>query len=200
MSFGIVLTIKANLGAAPWDVLHVGLNKQFGLTIGTWSIIVGVIILSTTSLLSKSLPQLGAFLNMMLVGVFIDMYLLLPWLKTPDTVIGQVIMFIAGIVVLAYGMSFYISANCGAGPRDSLMLVLMEKTKIKVQWIRLIMEVVVLSVGWLLGGPVFIGTIIFCIIIGHITGFALPQCRVLVEHILHSHNHNHPVKQTALTK
>lgn len=180
MSLGIVLVIRADLGSAPWDVLHIGLYKQFGLTVGSWSIIVGFIVLGSASLLSKSFPQLGAFLNMLLVGLFIDMYLFLPWLKTPSSLLGQFFMLIIGIILMAYGMSFYISANCGAGPRDSLMLVLMKKTSSKVQWIRFFMEIVVLTVGWILGGPVWIGTIIFCLTIGHVTGIALPQCQTIV--------------------
>ena len=71
MAFGIVLMIKADLGSAPWDVLHIGLYYHFGLTIGTWSIIIGFCVLGSALLLSKSLPQIGAFLNMLLVGIFI---------------------------------------------------------------------------------------------------------------------------------
>jgi uncharacterized membrane protein YczE len=183
MSFGLVLMIKADIGSAPWDVLHIGLYSNFGLTIGTWSIIIGFIVLGTASLLSKSWPQFGAFLNMVLVGIFIDLYLLLPFLTTPDSLIGKIFMLFAGIVVIAYGMGIYIAADCGIGPRDSLMIVLMEKTGIKVQWIRLSMEIVVLFFGWLLDGPIFLGTIIFCFTIGSVVGFALPQCRKLVDTI-----------------
>ena len=74
MSLGIVLLIKADFGAPPWDVFHVGLYYQFGLTIGTWSIIVGFIILAISAAIAGQFPQIGAFLNMVLVGLFIDMY------------------------------------------------------------------------------------------------------------------------------
>lgn len=184
MCFGIVLVIRADLGSAPWDVLNIGLNKQLGLTIGSWSIIVGIFVLSTSTILAKAFPKLGAFLNMVLCGVFIDMYMLIPWLKTPGTMLGQLIMLFIGIIFMAYGMALYISANLGTGPRDSLMLVIMQKTKIKVQWIRLAMELTVLTIGWSLGGTVGIGTIIFCLTIGHATGFALPQCQKIVDNWL----------------
>ncbi|OEH91506.1 hypothetical protein BFG57_05170 [Bacillus solimangrovi] len=177
MSLGIVLLIKADLGSAPWDVLHVGLYMKVGLTIGTWSIIVGIIILGSAALLERRLPQVGALLNMLLVGVFIDLYLLLPFIQTPSTLLGKIIMLISGIFIIGYGMGIYIAADCGAGPRDSLMLVLSNMTGWSVAKIRLAMEVVVLFFGWLLGGPVFLGTIIFCISIGAVVGFALPQCR-----------------------
>lgn len=184
MNLGFVLIIRANLGTAPWDVLHIGLYKQFGLTIGSWSIIVGIFILSTSAILAKAFPKLGAFLNMLLCGIFIDMYMLIPWLDTPDTIIGQFIMLAVGIILNGYGMAFYISANLGAGPRDSLMLVLMQITRIKVQWIRLVIEITVLAAGWMLGGPVGIGTVIVSLSIGHISGFALPQCQKIANYLL----------------
>jgi uncharacterized protein len=187
MSFGIVLMIKADLGSAPWDVLHIGLYVHFGLSIGTWSIIVGFIVLGSASLLSKSMPQIGAFLNMLLVGIFIDMYLFIPFLQTPDSLVPKIIMLLIGIVVTGYGMGLYIAADCGTVPRDSLMMALMNLTGIKVQWIRLFIEIVVLTFGWLLGGPIFIGTIIFCITIGHVTGLALPQCQQFVNKVLSSY-------------
>jgi uncharacterized protein len=184
MSFGIVLTIKADVGCAPWDVLHIGLYRKFGLTIGTWSIIVGIVILALSSLLVKQLPKLGAFLNMLFVGIFIDMYMMIPYLQTPATIAGRFAMLLIGIVIAGYGMGLYISAKVGAGPRDSLMLALMDLTGWKVQYIRIGMEGVVLLAGWLLGGPLSIGTLIFCVTIGSVAGIALPQCRKITERII----------------
>ncbi|MEH7384099.1 YitT family protein [Bacillus sp. JJ1521] len=177
MSLGIVVIIKADLGASPWDVLHIGLYKQIGLTIGTWSIIVGFFILFLSSFLLKRLPQIGAFLNMISVGIFIDMFMMVPFLVTPDTFIGKLIMMLIGLLINGYGMGIYISAKVGAGPRDSLMLALTELSKWKVQYIRSGMEIIVLTIGWLLGGPVFVGTLIYCVGIGYVAGFALPQCQ-----------------------
>ncbi|MED4969571.1 MULTISPECIES: YczE/YyaS/YitT family protein [Parageobacillus] len=184
MSFGIVLTIKANVGCAPWDVLHIGLYRNFGLTIGTWSIIVGLVVLTISALLLKQLLRIGAFLNMIFVGIFIDLYMMIPYLQVPNTLIGKFVMLLVGIVITGYGMGIYISANIGAGPRDSLMLALTELTGWKVQYIRIAMEAFVLFIGWILGGPVSIGTLIFCIMIGSVAGVALPQCQRMAEWIL----------------
>jgi uncharacterized membrane protein YczE len=184
MCFGIVLTIKANIGSAPWDVLHIGLYRQFGLTIGTWSIIVGFVVLAISALISKRFPQIGAFANMLFVGLFIDLYMLIPYIRTPDTFILKIIMLFCGIIITGYGMGLYISAKVGAGPRDSLMLALTELTGWKVQYIRISMEVLVLFFGWLLGGPVAIGTFIFSVTIGSVIGVALPQCQSIVNRIL----------------
>lgn len=182
MSFGIVLMIEADLGVAPWDVLHIGLTNQFGLTVGTWSIVVGFWIIAFTSLLTKAWPQLGAFLNMVFVGVFIDIFRL--FIGTPVTIIGQYVMLLVGVVVIGYGIGLYIAPKCGAGPRDSLMIAITEKSAWKVQYVRGLMEIVVLAIGWNLGGPVFIGTILFSLTIGNVVGFTLPQCQRLVDRFI----------------
>lgn len=186
LSFGIVLTIKADFGVAPWDVLHIGLYKQFGLTIGMWSIIVGIIVLSTSSVLLKEWPKLGSFLNMVLVGVFIDLFLLVPWLTTPEHIVGKLMMLIIGIIVVAFGLGIYISAKLGAGPRDSLMLAVHIKTGWKIQHVRSSMEIIVLVFGWFLGGPVHIGTVITSLTIGHIVGITLPLCQKMADHLTSS--------------
>ncbi len=180
MAFGIALTIKAELGLAAWDVLHVGLMLNFGLTIGSWSVIVGFFILAVSSLLIKRLPKIGAFLNMLFVGLFIDLYLYLPIIVTPQSFAKQLIMLIAGIIVFGIGLGLYISSDFGAGPRDALMLALTELTKFKVQHVRFVLELFVLCIGWLLGGPVFIGTVIITVMIGPVVGFTLPFFRNVI--------------------
>lgn len=177
MSFGIVLTIEANLGVSAWDVLHIGLYRQLGLTIGSWTIIMGAFILIVASLLTRKWPQVGAFINMVSIGVFIDLFLLIPFLKTPESFVGKLIMLMIGMVVLGYGMGLYISAKCGAGPRDSLMMALVEKTGKSITFIRAWIEIIVLLIGWLLGGPVFIGTFIATVSLGYIAGIMIPFCQ-----------------------
>jgi len=184
MAFGIALTIRAELGIAPWDVLHIGLMLNFGLTVGSWSIIVGFFILALSSLLLKSWPKIGAFFNMLFVGIFIDLYLFLPLIVTPQSFLGKLLMLIAGVLVLGIGMGLYIAAGLGAGPRDSLMLALTQLTKLKVQYVRFGMESVVLLIGWLLGGPVFIGTIIVTVMIGPVAGYTLPFFQKLVSKLI----------------
>lgn len=184
MAFGIALTIKAELGIAPWDVLHIGLMLKFGLTVGSWSIIVGFFILTVSSLLMKRLPKLGAFLNMLFVGIFIDLFLYLPIIVTPQFFVSKLVMLIVGVIVCGIGMGLYISSDHGAGPRDSLMLALTELTKFKVQHVRLAMEIAVLCIGWLLGGPVFIGTVIVTVTIGPVVGYTLPFFRNMIKKMI----------------
>jgi uncharacterized protein len=192
MSLGIVLLILADLGPSPWDVLHVGLYYKFGLTIGSWNVIAGFFILGVSAMISKSIPQFGAFLNMILVGLFIDMYLMIPFLQTPSSLTGKVVMFAVALLINCYGMGLYISAQLGAGPRDSLMLAITSKTGWKVGKVRSTMEVLVLIIGWRLGGPLFWGTIVISLMIGVIAGFSLPQCQRFTNFILQRLKKNNP--------
>lgn len=189
MALGIVLLIKADLGATPWDVFHVGLYQQFGLTIGSWSVIVGIVILSVAAVISKEFPQFGAFLNMILVGVFIDMYLMIPFLSTPQGIAGKILMFSLGVVLMGYGIGLYISASFGTGPRDSLMMALTTKMNWKIRNVRGGMELGVLLVGWQLGGPISWGTFVFTFIIGPVVGFAMPQCFQFADAFLDKMDH-----------
>lgn len=175
MSFGIALMITADLGSAPWDVLHIGLTNRFGLTIGSWTIIMGFLLLMLATLITKEWPRLGAYLNMVFVGVFVDFFLIL--LSTPSSLVVQSCMLVFGIFIMGFGIGIYISPKCGAGPRDSVMLAISQKTGASVARVRIFMEVLVLIVGWGLGGPVFIGTILFSVLIGHVTGFSINYCQ-----------------------
>ncbi|WP_335873026.1 YczE/YyaS/YitT family protein [Bacillus sp. 2205SS5-2] len=176
LALGIALTIKGKMfGIGPWDVFHYGLFLQLGLTIGSWSIIVGLLIISVTAIFTKKWPKMGAWLNMLLMGLFIDMFLLI--LPDVHSVIGQAIVFCVGLLVLGYGIGLYVSADFGAGPRDSLMLLLVEKTGWSVKWVRNAIEIVVFLFGWLLGGPVGIGTIVIAFLLGTIINYSLPQSK-----------------------
>ncbi|KIL74070.1 YczE/YyaS/YitT family protein [Bacillus badius] len=176
LAFGISLTIKGKvLGIGPWDVFHYGLYKQLGLTIGTWSILAGVIIILSTWIGTKTPPKIGAIVNMLLLGLFIDLFNAL--LPAPETFLVQLVFFMAGVFILGFGISLYVSADLGAGPRDSLMLLIVEKTGWSIAYVRNGMEITVFILGWLLGGPVGIGTIIIAFFLGKIIQATLPACQ-----------------------
>ncbi len=172
LALGIALTIRGNiLGIAPWDVFHVGLFMNFGLSIGMWSILSGLLLVLGTSLYSKRWPLIGTWLNMILVGLFTDVFLwILPAVSHPTV---QIVLFISGVGVMGLGVGMYIASNVGAGPRDSLMLILMEKTGWTVKRVRTLLEVVVAIFGWLLGGPVGVGTVIIALTLGYIVHYTL---------------------------
>ncbi len=179
LALGITMTIKGyRLGIGPWDVFHVGLNKRFGLTIGTWSILTGLVIIGGTAVVLKELPKIGTWLNMILLGVFIDIF---NWL-IPDfeSLIPQTIIFIIGVVVMSYGIGIYMSPNIGAGPRDSLMLVFVERFGFSIKRVRTSIEVIVAIGGWVLGGPVGVGTVFIALLIGQFVHYTLPQSKALL--------------------
>ncbi len=164
-SLGIVITIRANVGYAPWEVFHSGLSKIMGINIGSASILIGVIIVVATVLLGEKLG-LGSILNMLLIGVFIDVLLGLNLIPAADNFVLGTIMLIAGLFVIAFASYFYISSAFGAGPRDSLMVALTRITKLPVGVCRGGIEGLAVLAGWRLGGMVGVGTIISALAIG----------------------------------
>lgn len=173
MALGISMTIKGQqFGIGPWDVFHIGLHNHLGLTIGTWTILASIIIVLITIMGTKKFPQLGTWLNILFLGSFIDVF---NWIL-PDitSYIGQLVIFIIGVVVIAVGVGVYVSPNVGAGPRDSLMLLLMVKTGWSIKKVRTGIEIIVALAGWALGGPVGLGTIIIALLLGQIVHYSLP--------------------------
>ena len=164
-ALGIVVTMNANIGYAPWDVFHVGVAKMAGISIGTASIITGVIIAILTLLLGEKLG-LGTILNMVLIGVFLDMLLAFHIIPVAANFVFGIIMIFVGLYIIALASYFYIESAFGAGPRDSFMVALTRKTGLSIGICRGIIELLAVFVGWKLGGMVGIGTIISAFVIG----------------------------------
>lgn len=164
-SLGIVVTMNAHIGYAPWDVFHVGLAKTIGMSIGTVSIIAGVIIGIITILLGEKLG-LGTILNMVLIGVFLDVLIAFSIIPIASNFITGILMMIAGLFIIALASYFYIGSAFGAGPRDSLMVVLTRKTGLPVGVCRGTIELLAVFIGWKLGGMVGVGTIMSAFVIG----------------------------------
>ena len=183
-ALGIIISIKANIGYAPWEVLHVGLAKTTGLSLGIISIIVGIIILILVTISGEKLG-LGTVLNILLVGIFIDIILVIDFIPIASNTITGVIMLILGMFIISIATYFYIKTSFGVGPRDNLMVVLAKKTKIPVGICRCVIELLVTITGWLLGGMVGIGTVITVVAIGfciQITFWALKFDVTSVKH------------------
>ncbi len=162
---GIVVTLNANIGYAPWEVFHVGFSKTTGISLGTASIIVGAIILILTILLGEKVG-LGTILNMVLIGVFLDVILGLHIIPSTHNFAIGILMLIAGLFIIALASYFYIGSAFGAGPRDSLMVALTRKTRLPVGVCRGTIELLAVFAGWRLGGMFGIGTIISAFAIG----------------------------------
>lgn len=164
-ALGITITIKVqHLGLHPWDVLSVGLYEKFGLSIGSWNIIVGILLVSVSLILDRTYVRVGTLFNVILIGSLIDLYLWLDFLPNPTYTWLDSITIIIGIVIMGIGGGIYNGAGIGSGPRDGFMLSISDKTGISIGKVRIITETLVLVIGWLIGGPVFIFTFIFTFI------------------------------------
>lgn len=167
-ALGIVLTMKANLGFAPWEVFHQGVSNTIGLSIGKVSILTGFVICILVVLSGEKLG-LGTILNMFLIGTFMDMILGLGVIPQMKGLISGVLMMFTGLFTISFASYFYIGSAFGAGPRDSLMVTIERKTGLAVGISRGIIEGSAVLIGWFLGGPVGLGTILgafgisFCI-------------------------------------
>lgn len=192
LALGFTMVIKADrLGISPWDVLHVGLYQNFGLSIGTWAILAGFSLVVVTWIFTKRIPQVGTFLNMLLVGIFIDIFNFL--IPDIETLAGQVIIFAAGLIVAGCGVGIYVAPKIGAGPRDGLMLVIVEKTGISINAAKTGIEVSAAIAGGLLGGPVGIGTVAVALLTGKIVQTALPIFEKMLKTLIEKKSEAPPV-------
>ncbi|HCP14739.1 MAG TPA: hypothetical protein DIT32_03020 [Peptococcaceae bacterium] len=155
---GIVMTMKANLGYAPWEVFHSGVGMTVGLSIGTISILAGACFVLLAALLGEKIG-LGTLLNMILIGVFTDFFLFLDMIEIQTWLPLQFLWMMAGLFTIAFASYLYIGSGFGAGPRDSLMVVLMRRTGLPVGTCRIFIEGSAVLIGWFLGGPVGFGTV-----------------------------------------
>ncbi len=164
-ALGIVVTLNASIGYAPWDVFHVGLVKTIGVSIGAASIITGVAIGIIAVLLGEKLG-LGTILNMLLIGIFLDLIISINIIPVLNNLPLGIFMLIIGLFIIALASYFYIGSAFGAGPRDSLMVALTRKTGLPIGVCRGAIEFLAVFVGWRLGGMLGIGTIISAFAIG----------------------------------
>jgi len=162
---GIVLTMKANIGYASWEVFHAGLSTVFGIQIGTVSILVGLV-LCVISLLAGEKLGLGTLCNMIFIGLFMNLLLGLDLFPTLSNFYLGVLQMVVGLFVISVATVYYISSGFGAGPRDSLMVVLTRKTRLSLGTCRSDLEILVVVIGALLGGSFGIGTILAAVLIG----------------------------------
>ncbi len=164
-ALGISLTIRANIGLAPWDVFHQGLGTVVGLTIGQVSILVGLVIVVFNTLMGERVGW-GTLGNMLLIGLFLDLLLIHGPIPTMRTPLGGALMASVGLLTIAVASYFYLSSGLGSGPRDGLMVVLTKRTGLPVGVVRNGIEILVLAAGYLMGGFLGVGTFAMALLIG----------------------------------
>ncbi|MFD1152168.1 membrane protein YczE [Saccharothrix hoggarensis] len=167
----MALQIRATLGLDPWDVLHEGLTKITGLSFGTITALVGAVVLLCWIPLRQK-PGVGTVSNVVVIGVAVDVSLWL--LPTPDGMVPRVLFLVAGIVLNGLAAAVYIGARLGPGPRDGLTTGFCARTGTSLRLVRTVVEVLVLAIGWLLGGTIGVGTVLYALAIGPLTQAFLP--------------------------
>lgn len=166
-ALGVVFTMNAGIGVAPWDVFHQGISKVTGITVGRANIYMGMIIIILDIVLGQAIGW-ATVCNMILIGTFMDILMLNNLVPIFQGFLPRLIMLILGMIIEGYGCYLYISAGLGAGPRDGLMVVLTNKTGKPVGIIKSIIEICAVTVGFILGGNLGIGTLIMAIFTGQI--------------------------------
>jgi uncharacterized membrane protein YczE len=162
--FAIATMIRANLGTSAWAVLEVALSKIIGISPGTVTVLMGFLVLSGSLILREKIGW-GTLANILSVGPWIDLSL---WLipSVQGNLLLQIPMLLGAIAAMGLASAIYIGVDAGAGPRDSLMLAIRRTTGVSIRVARAIIEVTVVAIGWLLGGPAGIGTVVFAVLIG----------------------------------
>jgi uncharacterized membrane protein YczE len=160
----IALIVRANLGTGTWLVLEVALANIFGIKIGTMTVYVGFLVLIIALTLREQVGW-GTLGNILSIGPWLN--LALDLISTPKNNLAlQIAMFLLGVLVQGVATAVYIGVDAGAGPRDSLMLAIQRTTGVSLRVARGAIEIVVVLIGWLLGGPLGLGTVIFALLIG----------------------------------
>ncbi len=160
----IATMIRSNLGTSPWAVLEVAFSAQTGMRPGRISILVGFAVLLIALALREKIGW-GTIGNILFIGLWEDVFLgIIPSVEV--NLLLQLSMLLLAVFMMGIASAIYIGVDAGAGPRDSLMLAVHRTTSLSLRLGRAIIEIIVVAVGWLLGGPLGIGTVIFALLIG----------------------------------
>jgi len=185
--FGVYLTIQANIGAGPWDVLTLGVSKTLGILYGTASICISYAILGIDVLLREPVG-IAMFIDALVVGKAVDFFNRLNVVPPCQSPLVGVPVMLVGLVVLAYTQYAYMSAALGCGPRDTLLVGLAKRLRrLPIGAVSIGLLSLATLTGWLLGGPVGIGTLICAFGTGPIMQFAFRTVRFDATKIRHQH-------------
>lgn len=181
LAFGVSLTIISQLGAGAWDALSVGLSNRYGGTVGSWIIVIGIVLFFVNSLLQRKMPEWLSLITILLLGYFIDFWLLIIW---KDIIIHsfiiQLLILLLGALHVGLGISVYLQANFALIPIDRFMLNLQEIFRFPLMVAKTCTELVALTGAWLIGGPIGVGTFIVTVCVGPIIQFFFPKAEWLM--------------------
>ncbi|MBH8607805.1 YitT family protein [Thermoactinomyces sp. CICC 10521] len=181
-SFGISLMIRSHLGTGSWDGFYVGMSNRFGLTVGSWLIVIGIFLILLNSFLTSSKPDFFSLITVFILGFCIDFWLglLNHWGVNPDNPVQQVLVFWAGLLFTTFGMSTYVQARFALTPVDQFMYALHQRFGFSLMVSKTIGEVIALAFAIVLEGPVGLGTVIFTFLCGPLIQFFIPMIERLM--------------------
>lgn len=185
-ALGIIVTIQADLGLTPWNTFHQGIALHTGITLGQAISGVGLIII-IFNIIMKENVGLGTIMNMFLIGTFVDIISKVGIIPKSQSLLTGILMLIIGMFIIAFASWLYIGSGLGAGPRDGMMVSLVKMTGKPVGVVRGSIEILVLIVGFILGGKVGIGTPIMAFLIGPIVQITFKAVGFDVKSVTHKY-------------
>jgi uncharacterized membrane protein YczE len=187
LTLGISLTIQSHLGTSPFDALLVGLTINVGLTVGSWEIIIALILICCNSFLKTQRPEVLGLLTSFITGIGIDMWLfLLHNLITPELWYSKLVLFGIGLILIGIGTAIYLQTNFAPIPIDRLTLIIQELTRTNILFSRTLIYFVFLIMAMIFNGPIGIGTLLTVCLRGIILNYFMPFTKNVLDRILNS--------------
>ncbi len=174
--WSMAMMVRSGLGLDPWDVFHYGLARHVPLTFGQVTIVVGALVLLAWIPLRQR-PGIGTILNIVVIGLSADFGLAM--MGQPHSLVGRGALLVGGIVLNGLAGGLYVGAHLGPGPRDGLWVAITRKYHVSIRLVRTVIELTVLTIGWLMGGVVGWGTVLYALSIGHLNQYFLARVQVV---------------------
>ncbi|WP_102346084.1 YczE/YyaS/YitT family protein [Bacillus sp. Marseille-P3661] len=185
LTFGISLTILSDLGTSPFDALLVGLSINVGLTVGSWEIILALIMICCNSLLTRRRPEVLGLLTAFITGIGIDMWLfLLHNLLTPELWYSKLVCFGIGLIIIGFGTAVYLQTNIAPIPVDRLTLIIQKLTRTTIFFSRTVIYLLFLIMAMIFNGPIGIGTLLTVCLGGLLLNYFMPFTKKMLDKIL----------------
>ncbi|MGG4411458.1 YitT family protein [Niallia taxi] len=195
LTFGISFTILSDIGTSPFDALLVGLSMRIGLTVGSWEIILAVILITCNALLTKQKPEIVGLLTAFITGIFIDIWLfIMDSFLTPELWYSKGVCFTIGLVLIGLGTAIYLHTNIAPIPVDRLTLIIQELTNTNMFFARTFIYLLFLILAVLLNGPIGIGTLLTVCLGGMVLQFFMPYTEKTLNHYIKSEDQQHSEK------
>ncbi|UPM56545.1 YczE/YyaS/YitT family protein [Gottfriedia acidiceleris] len=189
LTLGISINILSNLGTSPFDALLVGLSNNVGLTVGSWEIIIALLLICINSFLKRQRPELLGLVTAFITGIGIDMWLyLLNNLVTPEIWFSKTAYYSFGLVISGLGTATYLHTNFAPIPVDRLTLILQELTRTTIFFSKTVIYLIFLIAAFISNGPIGIGTILTVCFGGLILNFFMPLSKKFLDRVLSQHS------------